>query len=633
MAEEQIKRKRGRPPKNKNNNEQIGQILMTQNDEQNIGDEKEIAKLTLENVQKKWTNLLSKFSGKASYAEVSQAYQASILNNPFVQNDRVKNISSQAYNTEKSEIQKAMVAPQNHEQILREQSMSLNFQNYVYNTLLRLSRDIPCYYWYVTPQYIEKSEMESDKFKKDIRFANKIVDKFNPQLAFKTINMQVQQEGKCSYLVRKSYDYPSNVDFFLLQKLNSDWIKITGFGSKQQYIVSFNMMLFLNPIYDISFYPPYIQEIWEEMKSAGMVTEDKDHGKWKFIPKQPLDSSHILEYTNNNYFYWVQLSQNDCFTFGQDLSTPMCFPETIGLFLDMKELADYRWLMGNLMSKSVTSILTASVPMQKDAKAGSDATTVSPDLIEFYNSVFQSTVANNVLPFFAPFTDYTLHTIDNQPDNMNIVYSRLRDLIATSGNSALLSVSDKPSIAMTKAAQAIAASRAHYLTLQFQQFLNNVINEQFNLKYEYKVTLWGDNYDKEDFKTSKELLLNGVTSMLPRVLSAKNQTLEDMKCINDYIEVLGIKLKEEDNKKDNIKGDSNTEESVEVKTVGRTPIEVDEIENDSTAASIDAGTNVSDIKEFMIEEGHCIRCGKELDENEEEYCEDCLELLEKEDQE
>ena len=121
--------------------------------------------------------------------------------------------------------------------------------------------------------------------------------------------------------------------------------------------------------------------------------------------------------------------------------------------------------------------------------------------------------------------------------------------------------------------------------------------------------------------------------MLPRVLSAKNQTLEDMKCINDYIEVLGIKLKEEDNKKDNIKGDSNTEESVEVKTVGRTPIEVDEIENDSTAASIDAGTNVSDIKEFMIEEGHCIRCGKELDENEEEYCEDCLELLEKEDQE
>ena len=141
----------------------------------------------------------------------------------------------------------------------------------------------------------------------------------------------------------------------------------------------------------------------------------------------------------------------------------------------------------------------------------------------------------------SPFKNFELHNIDSQPNNMDIVYNRLRDLVATSGNAALLSISDKPSVSMVKATQAIAASRANYLTLQFQQFLNNVINNQFDLKYQYKITVWGDIFDTSDnLKMAKELLQNGVKSMLPRVLSAFNQSIEDMKTINDYIEVSGI---------------------------------------------------------------------------------------------
>lgn len=588
---EEIKKKRGRPPKQKtvtearNQNEQKEQITMSQ--EQPV---------TINQVQNAWFNILQTSGTKATSGMMKQAVNNAMLSNPFIQNQRVKSLNGQASTKSKQEIQQALTNPTNSERTLREISNHLYFTNFVYNNLLRLEREIPTYYHYATPQYIDKEDMKKDSFKKEMCFVNKILETFNPQLTFKTINMQVQLEGKCSYLVRKSYDYPKKVNYFLLEKLLPDEIKITGLGSKQKYIVSFNMMVFMNPMYDVSQYPPYIQEIWEDMKNNGMISTNEKTNQLKFNPKGTISSEHMLEYVNDNYFYWVELNQEDCFTFGQDLATPMCFPSTVGLFLDLKELDDYRWLMGSLMSKGVTSILTGEVPLDKDAKAGSDATIITPDLIQFYDGLFSKTVSANVMTYFAPFKNFDLHNIDSQPDNMDIVYNRLRDLIATSGNAALLSINDKPSVSMTKATQSISASRGHYLTLQFQQFLNNVINNQFNLNNQYKITLWGDIFDTSDnLKMAKELLQNGVTSMLPRVLSAFNQSVEDMKTINDYIEVSGIVVYARNTE------DKNKNQEDTTQKVGRTQIEEKDIENDSTAASKDSGNNVSDIKEFKRE--------------------------------
>lgn len=592
MAEE-VKKKRGRPPKSAKENENTKTV-----------NESPMDQITMAEIQNKWGEIVRKFGNNQqglNPQKVNSAYSQAILNNPFIQNQRVKTINSTAYKKEKKEIQQALENPGNNEQALRETSMGLYYTNFVYNNLVRLEREIPNYFSYLMPQYVTKEEMKKDSFQKDIQFANKVLEKFNPQLTFKTINMQVQLEGKCSYLLRKSYTYPKKVDFFLLEKLIPSHVKITSIGSKQQYIVSFNMMLFLNPMYDVSQYPPYIGEIWEQMQANGMII--KNQNTYQFNPQGKIMSNYLFEQINGNYYYWVELNQDDCFTFGQELSTPMAFPSSIGLFLDLKELDDYRWLMGNLMSKGVTSILTAEVPIHKDAKAGSDATIITPDLISFYDEIFSRTVSSNVMTYFAPFKNFELHNIDSQPDNMNIIYNRLRDLVATSGNAALLSISDKPSVAMVKATEAIAASRAKYLTLQFEQFLNHVINEQFNLKHEYKVTLWGDIFDTaDDFKKAKELLQNGVQSMLPRVLSFFGQSVEDMRTFNDYIDVIGLEIYSRNNNEEgNNSNNSSTSQDNSIigqKEVGRTTIEETEIENDSTAASRDNGDNVSDTKEF-----------------------------------
>ena len=61
---------------------------------------------------------------------------------------------------------------------------------------------------------------------------------------------------------------------------------------------------------------------------------------------------------------------------------------------------------------------------------------------------------------------------------MDIIYDRTRDLIATSGNSALMSITDKPSIASVKASQYIQAARIDYITRQYESFLNEMINKK-----------------------------------------------------------------------------------------------------------------------------------------------------------
>ena len=382
-------------------------------------------------------------------------------------------------------------------------------------------------------------------------------------------------------------------------------------------------------MYSLDFYPPIFKEIFQELLDNGVIIEDSK-GNLRFSPQAlalaqgegKLTYDGTFENSNNNYLYWVQLPQTLAWTFSQDESHVNAFPDTIGLFMDLSELDGYRWIQSSILSNVVSSILTAEVPYIKDAQAGSDASVFSPDSIIGFENLFKQNVSNMVLPFFAPFENYKLFTIENQPENLNIIYSRLRDLVATSGTSSLLGITEKPTVAMTVAAKQLAAAHCDYLTRQFENFLNYAVNNEFNLKYDWKITLWGDIYHwRDDVKIAKELLSGGVKSVLPKILSAEDMSLEDCICTSDYIDSLGIHFNEVEEQTSN--------------PVGRPTLDDDQVQNDNTAISKDAGNNVSENKEFsvninldkmsVLSENFCASCGKKLENNEEFLCDLCLE--------
>lgn len=633
MAKEISKpiKKRGRPKKEpKSNiieNEEVKQVQMSQ--QENI---------TMNQVGQRWATIFSKYSNMGFDSLNSAWTQAwTQLNNPFVQNYRIKEINARPQKLSSDELKKSLANPENSEMNLQRVSMSLYYTNYVYNSLIKLNRDTPLYNYYVIPQYVSDKDYETDLFKEESQKVDKILKAFKPNLTLKTISTQVYTQGKTSYLPRISYDN-KEVNFFLLEKLNSDMVKLTGFGSEQQFITSFNMMIFLQPGYDVSQYPQFIRDVWEDMLDVGMIKKDKK-GKNIYNPKAELVDNGTLEWNGSYYLYWVELPQDLCYTFYSDGSHPNAFPDMIGMFNDFNDLDDYRWLQANLLSKGINSVLTAEVPLTRDAKAGSDSTVITPDTILGYQDFFGTNISGNIFPFFAPFTNFELHNLENQPEALDIIYDRTRDLIASSGNSALLTLTDKPSIASVKAAQNIQASKADYLTRQFENFLNNILNKNFELKYKWKVFLWGDIFNKsDDIKVLKELVISGLEGTIPKLLSSLGMTVEDYKSSVKYVKALGIKIEksfeiekmETQNKLDIKSSKTNVEEEKEEseeKKVGRPMLDENDIENDSSGASRDAGTNVSDIKEFSSNIKKCDRCGSILSNNENILCKKCLDEI------
>lgn len=360
--------------------------------------------ITLEQTTKRWANIFSKYADMG-FNSLSNAWQQgwTQLNNPFLQNYRIKQILANSTKIDSEELGNALAAPENSELQLNQVSMGLYYKNFVYNFLIKLNRETPMYKWYVIPQYLNMEDINSESFKKESQKVDKIMKAFRPALTFKTISTQVSLEGKSSYLYRISHN-DKDVNFFTMQKLNTDMVKLTGFGSKQQFIASFNMMIFLQPAYDVSQYPPYIQKVWEDMNTHGIIYYDEKTGGNQFDPSSPfIPKDHTVEWTGKYYMYWVKLPQELCYTFYSDGGHPNAFPDTIGLFNDLNDLDDYRWLQANLLSKGVNSVLTATVPMIKDPKAGSDATSIAPDTILGYTDFFQQNISGNIMPFFAPF--------------------------------------------------------------------------------------------------------------------------------------------------------------------------------------------------------------------------------------
>ena len=198
---------------------------------------------------------------------------------------------------------------------------------------------------------------------------------------------------------------------------------------------------------------------------------------------------------------------------------------------------------------------------------------------------------------------------------MDIIYDRTRDLVATSGNAALMSITDKPSIASVKAQQLIQAARVDYLTRQYESFLNEMLENNFGLKYKWEVHLWGDIFNiREDIKILREQVVSGLEGFLPKLLSANDMSIEDYVASQNYLKAYDIKVIKVNDTEMTEKAQKQALDVAKTKTtttttksssesdiknsVGRPKLSDSEIENDNTAASADAGTNVSDIKEF-----------------------------------
>jgi len=615
----EVKKRAGRPKKKvaeiPNENEAL--LTMEKKEKKEITVTQEVGKVSaipdyvsLDDLQNRWRNVFGQYGGKMSFDQLTSAWNQSMNpgNNPFTQNRRVKQIITPAQKFTKDELSAMVDDAENNEENLRAISWYLYYTEYVFQNIVKLNREVPNFnYWY-SPLYLEANG--GDSVKKESVFVDKILKKFSPKLTFKTVATQCAVEGKCTYLTRLSYD-KKDVNYMVLQKLNPNEVKIVGLGSRNRYIVAFNFAIFLRAGYFPSQYPQYIQDIWQSMIDGEMIVEDKK-GQKKINPRAKLPEGYILESSpNGGWLFWATLPQDAAVTFYSDGAHNNSFGDMISLLEPFSTLSDYAWVQGQLASKGVNAIMTLEAPLTKDAKAGSDAVISSVDTILGYQSIFENNVAGNIMPFISPFTNAKLHELTTEPESMNIVSQRISQLVATSGLTGLITLSDKPNIASIRTSQKIQAAKNDYLTRQFEDWLNYIINSSFDLKNTWQVKLFGDIFTDEDTETKvKELVLNGANGLIPKLLAYHNLTLEDYKGSEEYLKSLGIEIKSnaqnlaEQTQKDNVKlakttankTSSNTNSNPSKQKTGRKPLADGDVENDNTNASREQGGNDSYIK-------------------------------------
>ena len=612
-------KKLGRPTKVEQQEEVLNE---TSQDRLNMSNKNSGKKdYTIEEVTHAWNKLfgkMAKIDGERGAKNIAEKWSNL---NPFLQNQRLKNLYTQSKKYSKIDIGSFLEAPGNHESELRGLGWANSASQQIYYNILRRSTDIPQYHYFVIPELLDNDGgYNKEDFNQEDKLVNNWLETFNVANTFKTIALEVKREGKASYLLRnKIIGQGKNrqTAFCTLQKMPTDWIKITGKG-QLGYTISFDMMYFLDIANNPSNFGEFMVAAWNNIIETGVVDLDKVTNKYKlnigkaahysFSYKGDTYASSIeflKKGSQDNYMFWLRLPYDMCYTFGSDNSHPWMAPDTMGLMLKLQELTDYGQLAGLIASTPLTAVLTGEIESIPNARAGKNESIFTPEVLRGYMDQFNDATSTNIEAWLFPAKNIKLQQLSTDVNSSEIISTATSNFLESAGEGGLTIATDKPNVAQITVAKQLAASQQRYVTLQFEQVLNFILQHKLGFKYTRKVRIWGDVFNNDsDKKYLKEIVANGNVALLPKLMSAEGMSMRDTKAVTNYIKSLGFyedfmtytQLKNAELATQQQEQEAEEEEE-ETSGAGRPSLSDDEIDNDATAKSRERGDNISENRE------------------------------------
>ena len=624
QEEKEIKNKAklGRPKKPVNKDEVVNEVGQERLDMEKKENTEEIS---IETTTAKWSSVFNKIAqmnteGNGLSTSVAKWNKL----NPFLQNQRIKNIYTQAKSYGKANISQFLSDPANHENELRGLGWANASSQQIYYTILRRSADIPVYNYFVVPEFLDEASGYKDKkFISEAKLLDDWLNLFNIPNTFKTIALEVKREGKSSYLLRNKIvgeGKDKKPVFCTLQKMPTEWVKITG-KSQLGFTISFNMLYFLNIANNPSDFGDFMVKAWDAMINTGVITEDTISNTRIFDPDKA--KKFIFEYKGYSYtssietraergrgkeltyLFWLRMPFDICYTFGSDNSHPWVAPDTMGLMLKLQELTDYGQLAGLIASTPLTAVLTGEIETIPNPRAGKNESVYAPEVLQGYMTQFNQATSTNVEAWLWPAKNIKLQQLSADVNSSDILSEATQNFVETAGDGGLSIVTDKPNVAQVNVAKQLAASQQRYVTLQFENVMNYILQHKLGFEHQWKIRIWGDIFNLEnDKKFLKEVVASGNFAMLPKLMSAEGMSILDTKSIVSYITSLDfykdlvtytqLKMSEL-----NIQAQQKQQENEIVKNgVGRPKISDDDLENDNTAKARADGTEGSEGREI-----------------------------------
>lgn len=565
--------------------------------------------------------------------------------NPFIQNQRVKSLSTQSVTYSKEQLAKFAANPAVSEVALRGAAATASSSQQIYYYILRRACDVPVYNHFVVPELLpEESGYASPDFRSEAALVDNWFDVFNVPNSLKTIALQVKREGKCSYILRNNFvgtGKQRKTDYAVFEKLPTDWIKITGIG-QLGYTVSFDFSYFLQVGNDPQFFGDFFVNIWADMMNLGVLKKNPQTAKYEFdIAKcrgysydwNGYRATSMIESLQNDaerrFIFWITLPFDLAYTFASDNSTPFVAPDTTGLLQKLQELTDYGTLAGLIASTPLTSVLTGEAEFIEGARANKNETKISPEVLLGLQTMFNSMTSSNVEAYFMPLKNIKLQQLNADVNSSDITTKAMKNLVAYAGEGGLTITTDKPSIAQVRAAEKLAAEQQRYVTLQVENVLNYILKHNLGLRYLWKVRIWGDIFFVDEQKSAlKEQVQAGNMALLPKLMSADGLSVTDTKALTDYMVSLGVYDKfrtlTQDHAAELGEKAAKAEDSNKNK-VGRPTISDGDVTSDATGVSKDSGANTKDGRE--VNEAKCPICHEHELTDGATVCESCLEKI------
>ena len=465
-------------------------------------------------------------------------------NDPYIQNDRIKRISSSAHKYSKDNVEKMLEDASSHEVELREVEHWLEYPSYPLFHTRSVYQNLLTYHSYVAPYLVDGEDSKKKEFWREWKLLEKLRTTFDIKSITHEITGQALQEGKVFYYPRYRVDKPHNkVDHAFLQQLPSDWVKIVGYNNISKYTIAFDMMYFTHygtdPLQFGNLFVPYLDDfgsvVMDVPKGTGtkIVYASKDNT----VNVKRLAEVHPradVYCQNGRWFYWVTLPVDKVFTFEIDDTNRNVVTPFTGLLLDMLQLSQLEALQMELLQNPLIGVLTGEIPYfeNKDTNTEDQYKLSMASRLMFQTYWYEMAHMTNtggIGIYSAPFKNMKLETLPESPSATNIVSSGYQDSMNKAGLGGIIPTTTDTRSGLAQISLKIESQFPKTIYRCMERMMNAII-DKLNLKYDFKFYMFGDleSDDRLREEARKEMTLGILPSTLIYNALADRSVIEDM---------------------------------------------------------------------------------------------------------
>lgn len=486
----------------------------------------------------------------------SRVQGSAYTENPYVQNRRVKQISSLPVEYPYDKVSEMVANPGNNEMPLRQVSHALEATASPYFKIRKTYQDILTYHWYASPDGVEESEAKEKAFWREMRLVNDFAKAARVDEMAHQIAGQVVQEGKVFYAFRYNVDKAHNqVNYAFMQQIPQDWIKIVGMNNISKYTIAFDMMYFMQPGTDYTqfgdLFEPYMGVF------ANVAPQLPQYKNKKFVYASGMERLKALRdavdqlpgkpevyYQGGRWYYWVILPIDKVWTFEIDDTSKNVAPPLTGLFLSMTNIAKYEQVQLSLVQNPLIAMVLGEIPYRDDAGATQeDAYKLSPTGRRYYEALwYQMLSATNTTGvgfYLAPAENMQLVQLAEAPSANEISSNGYSYAMQKSGIGIIPATTD-PRAGTVQVSMQIECRFGELLYKQVSRMMN-YLYQSLGLRWRWEFVMFGSLATDDDrLKEAKDGMTLGILSSTMDYLAILGKRLTDDIAISNAVIGSGI---------------------------------------------------------------------------------------------